>query len=343
VPVAQSPAIQIEKTYVDVNGGQVLLGDALTYTFTVTNTGNVTLYGVTVNDPLPGLGAVSPGSVASLAPGASAVFTAAYTVTQADLDQTDGMIDNTATATGTPPGGGTVSDDDTLAVPVAQSPAIQIEKTYVDVNGGQVLLGDALTYTFTVTNTGNVTLYGVTVNDPLPGLGAVSPGSVASLAPGASAVFTASYTVTQGDMLAGSIYNTATARGEKPGGIPGDPSDDITATDDETVATAPLARLRHFVWHDEDADGIQDAGEPGVPGAAVTFVGGGADGLISTPGDNTTVTVTTDQYGYASLAELIPGVEYQVRFTLPSGYVSFTRADVGGTMRWIAMRFLVAG
>jgi uncharacterized repeat protein (TIGR01451 family) len=160
VPVAQSPAIQIEKTYVDVNGGQVLLGDALTYTFTVTNTGNVTLYGVTVNDPLPGLGAVSPVSVASLAPGASAVFTASYTVTQADLDQADGTIDNTATATGTPPGGGTVSDDDTLAVPVAQSPAIQIVKTYEDVNGGTVLLGDALTYTFTVTNTGNVTLSG---------------------------------------------------------------------------------------------------------------------------------------------------------------------------------------
>jgi uncharacterized repeat protein (TIGR01451 family) len=235
VPVAQSPAIQIEKTYVDVNGGSVLLGDALTYTFTVTNTGNVTLYGVTVNDPLPGLGAVSPVSVPSLAPGLSAVFTAAYTVTQADLDQADGTIDNTATARGTPPGGGTVSDDDTLAVPVAQGPAIQIEKTYEDVNGGTVLLGDALTYTFTVTNTGNVTLSGVTVSDPLPGLGAISPVSVPSLAPGLSAVFTAAYTVTQADMdqADGTIDNTATATGTPPGGG--------TVSDDDTLAV-PVAQ-----------------------------------------------------------------------------------------------------
>jgi uncharacterized repeat protein (TIGR01451 family) len=235
VPVAQGPAIQIVKTYVDVNGGTVLLGDALTYTFTVTNTGNVTLTNVTVSDPLPGLGVISPAPVASLAPGASAVFTAAYTVTQADMDQADGTIDNTAMATGTPPGGGTVSDDDTLAVPVAQGPAIQIVKTYVDVNGGTVLLGDALTYTFTVTNTGNVTLTNVTVSDPLPGLGVISPAPVASLAPGASAVFTAAYTVTQADMdqADGTIDNTATATGTPPGGG--------TVSDDDTLAV-PVAQ-----------------------------------------------------------------------------------------------------
>jgi uncharacterized repeat protein (TIGR01451 family) len=151
------------------------------------------------------------------------------------MDQADGTIDNTATATGTPPGGGTVSDDDTLAVPVAQGPAIQIVKTYVDVNGGTVLLGDALTYTFTVTNTGNVTLANVSVSDPLPGLGAISPASVPSLAPGASAVFTAAYTVRQADLdqADGTIDNTATATGTPPGGG--------TVSDDDTLAV-PVAQ-----------------------------------------------------------------------------------------------------
>ena len=91
----------------DGGDGVANAGDTINYTFTVTNTGNVTLTGVTVSDTIA---AMSGGPIASLAPGGidTTTFTAAYVLTQADLDNNgggDGDIDNTATATGTPPAG----------------------------------------------------------------------------------------------------------------------------------------------------------------------------------------------------------------------------------------------
>jgi hypothetical protein len=75
--------------------------------------------------------------------------------------------------------------------------------------------GETIGYAFTVTNTGNVTLSNITVTDPLV---TVTGGPLASLAPGASDsdTFTASYTITQADIDAGSFSNTATVSAEDP-------------------------------------------------------------------------------------------------------------------------------
>ena len=99
-----TPAMAIDKVFVNVTGGDgdcgrpTPSGDVLNYTVTVTNTGNVTLTGVTVVDPLTGQNI----SGVTLAPGASQVFNTSYTLTQADLEAGnaggDGDIDNTATA-----------------------------------------------------------------------------------------------------------------------------------------------------------------------------------------------------------------------------------------------------
>ena len=75
-------------------------GTPVTYSYKVTNTGNVTLNPVTVTDPMAGLSAISCPST-TLAPRASETCTATYTTTQADVDA--GSITNTGTATGTPP------------------------------------------------------------------------------------------------------------------------------------------------------------------------------------------------------------------------------------------------
>ena len=75
--------------------------------------------------------------------------------------------------------------------------------------------GDTIDYSFVVTNTGNVTLDPVSVDDPL--VGAVSC-PVSSLAPGASTTCSATYVLTQADVDAGSVTNTATATGYSAGG-----------------------------------------------------------------------------------------------------------------------------
>ena len=89
-----------------------------------------------------------------------------YTITQADIDA--GMVTNQATAEGIAPNGSTVSDlsddnvlteDDPTVTLLCQNPAIAIVKVGVfnDENGNQCTDPDeTITYTFTVTNEGNV-------------------------------------------------------------------------------------------------------------------------------------------------------------------------------------------
>ena len=82
----------------------------------VTNTGNVTLDPVSVDDPKVG-SVTCP--VTKLAPGASTTCTATYTLTQADVDA--GEVVNVATATGTDPTGTDVTAEDTTTTTIACS------------------------------------------------------------------------------------------------------------------------------------------------------------------------------------------------------------------------------
>ena len=126
-------------------------------------------------------------------------------MTQADIDA--GLITNVASASGTVGGAGVTSNSDTATVRAIGLAAIALEKTGVyedaDADGVQDA-GDRIRYSFTVTNTGNVTLSDVRVTDPLV---TVSGGPLASLAPGASdaTTFSAVYTLTQADIDAGSV------------------------------------------------------------------------------------------------------------------------------------------
>ena len=157
VPAAQVPAISLVKSASPSAVSKA--GQVITYSFLVTNTGNVTLTGVLVDDTdLPGLSAISCPS-ATLAPGLSETCTATHSTTQADVDR--GGITNTATAQGTPAGSTTpvVSDPSTVTVPAEVSRAISVVKSASPATYSRP--GQTISYSFLVTNTGNVTLSAV--------------------------------------------------------------------------------------------------------------------------------------------------------------------------------------
>ena len=88
---AQNPSVAIKKgvgTIADTNSnGMQDAGDKVSYIFTITNTGNVTLTNITASDSKPGV-TVTGSPIVSLAPGAFDLTTykATYKLTQADVD-----------------------------------------------------------------------------------------------------------------------------------------------------------------------------------------------------------------------------------------------------------------
>ncbi|WP_172975071.1 OmpA family protein [Roseivivax sp. THAF30] len=252
----QLPSITLSKTATLDDGGDGVasVGDLITYTFTVTNTGNVTLTGVTVRDPLVTI----IGGPIDLAPGASDAntFRASYALTQDDID--NGSVTNTARVTAEDPDGVAVSSlsddpsdlsdrdsdgdgnpDDPTVTPLPDAPGIALVKqaTVADTNGSGVTdAGDVITYTFDVTNTGNVTLSSIDVDDPL--LGGVIGTIAGPLAPGATdSSLTATYTIVQSDVDAGSVNNTAIASGDTPtaAAAVSDVSGSLNSNNDPTI------------------------------------------------------------------------------------------------------------
>jgi len=241
------PSISIVKNFEWTTGDGSHVGDVVTYTYTVTNTGNVTLNPVSATDDK--LGTITL-LATSLAPGASTTGTATLTLTQALLDA--GSQTNIATATGTPPSGPNVTNSATKTVTFIETPSIEIVKNYEWTTGNGSQVGDVVTYTYTVTNTGNVTLNPVSVNDDK--LGAITL-LATSLAPGASTTGTATLTLTQALLDAGSQTNIATATGTPPTG----PNVTNSATKTVTFITTPSIHiLKSFAWTSGDGTHVGD-------------------------------------------------------------------------------------
>ena len=81
---------------------------------------------------------------------------------------------------------------------------------------------------------------------------------------------------------------------------------------------SPLAGLGNRVWHDLDHNGLQDAGEPGLPNVTVNLRVNGA----------ITATQQTNAGGFYWFAGLTPATQYEVCVLLPADY-QFTVLDTG--------------
>jgi len=85
-------------------------------------------------------------------------------------------------------------------------------------------------------------------------------------------------------------------------------------------ANTALNSIGDFVWYDLDKDGIQDAGEAGVPGITVTLYNASTGAVIKT--------TTTNAQGLYMFTN-VPAGSYTVGFSnLPSGY-TFTNTGAG--------------
>ena len=200
-----------ETTSTPKNGKTYALGETITYKITVTNTGNLTAKNIQVTDSLSAKEGQVIATIDSLAPGASQEIPFAYVVTEQDI--LNGKVVNEAAAKGETddpdkkPEGGDEKEDETDDVDAT----LEVVKTSNKQEGQKAKLGEAIEYTITVTNKGNVAYRNVKVDDELTGLHE----TIDELGVGASESFTTTYTVTEEDILKGHVRNVATAEGDK--------------------------------------------------------------------------------------------------------------------------------
>src|SRR5690606_25838505 len=217
------------------DGDYAAVGDVITYEITVRNTGNVTLSNIVITDSNADTGSIIPSAIASLAPGETVNVTATHTITQADMDV--GYVYNLAKATGNTPDGNPVYDEshdtnpkdtdapvdpdcpDCTITPIEVRPAVALVKEVSNSGTGRdglFIIGDEIVYTFTIHNTGNVSLHNSRLTDTRLGLNNVS--IAGTLLPGSSLTYQAGYIVTATDTEAGEIVNTAVIEAETPDG-----------------------------------------------------------------------------------------------------------------------------
>lgn len=197
------PSIAVTKldSFSQGGNGESNVGDIITYTYTVSNNGNVPINNVTLTEtgfsgtgttPVPVFSSGTGGATPSNLPqGETLTYTVDYPVTASDL--LSGFVDNQVTVSGLAgndvagqeitdlsdsenPGDGGVqgsfTEDDNnrtdFPTPIVFNPSIETVKT-ADTSGvaSPVQAGNNVIYTITITNTGDVDLSGIALADTL--------------------------------------------------------------------------------------------------------------------------------------------------------------------------------
>ena len=181
------------------------------------------------------------------------------------------------------------------------------------------LPSQTLVYTITVVNVSAVVVPSASVvetYDPLFLYGSAAPPPAAGtdnlwelgdLAPGSTTRIVITGTVSAAFATNAVLFNTAELF-----------TDFGSRTVHATTESAKPATFGDRVWDDLDGDGIQDAGEPGIPSVTVR---------LYDPASNLVATTTTDANGLYAFTNTAPGA-YFAQFVRPAGY-EFTLRDKG--------------
>ena len=250
------------------------------YTYTYNNTVSATTVTLTV-DP----------RIDALSPGVGATYQVTLTLTQGIVDNHQVLV-NTVTATGAfiTPGGNsiqasstsddplTAQEDDPTIISLVVTPSVEITKTatITDSDGsGTTTVGDIITYTITVSNTGDTPLNDITITDILSGLEtgtlslstslthvSSSLGSASdTLAIGEFSTFTVTFTVNEDAYYFGGTRNVASVEASAPVVTGGsatvtDTSDNV----DHPIEDPSIEVTKTVSETDVDADGEVSVG-----------------------------------------------------------------------------------
>ena len=271
------------------------VGDEITYTFTVSNNGPDRAVNVVVTDSLLG-NIYGPKDLDS---GASETFTVKYTVKVTDPDP----LTNKATVSSDTLDPNTANNEASWTVDILH-PAMKVTKT---ADKAKAYAGETITYTITVTNTGDCILYNIEVGDTL--LGQIWSGTLNVCE---IKTFTLTYTVGVGDP--DPLRNTVTASGKDILGS--------LVTDEATAEVDLIAKICGYKFRDNNMNGVWDVGEPPVEGIKIELWLAGSKIKEATTG--------TD--GKYCFDELNAGT-YVLKEVLPANWVNTTFSSLSVTIR----------
>src|SRR5919199_1786050 len=268
-----NPALKVNKLTNGFDGKEILAGKPITWTYEVTNTGNVNLSNIQVKDdngtPANTSDDFVVGTIASLASGQSTTLqktstavAGAYTnIGKASNTYTDG-VGNSTNVSATDPSNY-----------FGARPSIKIDKvtksTPVQGDGLLIPQGSAISWIYTVTNTGNVPLSNVQVTDDRGVVPVYQSGDTnqdGKLGLTESWVYSAN-----GTAISGSYQNIGTAQGSYTDGLNNPATPTASDPSSYTGILPPGARTPGFwqawpaVWNGVATDDSSFAGRSGFP------------------------------------------------------------------------------
>lgn len=210
--------ITVVETYSVINfDGFISPGDEIHFIYTITNTGDTSLYNVTVVEGILTNSVQITFDPFTLAPGETVTKTGVHIIAQADFNAT--QVTSQVSALGYDASGNLIAQDlsgngnssalDDPTVVLLIQPRLELIKIGFESNG-------TINYIFTVTNTGNVTIDNIIVYDGM--LNAYLALIPSTLAPGEIAEASSVYLATPADYQSGAVFNSAIVSGTDPSG-----------------------------------------------------------------------------------------------------------------------------